>query len=307
MLALSEHQQAAFVGIRSTFYRISMLFGQGVLVYIAGVIELRTNDIPMSWRVALLTAAIVFAALTLWHLFFIPKVEQSASPSVSPMTTKDVLHSLGRSVTTFFSHRGVALSIVFMLLYRLPEAFLVKMCTPFLVASPSAGGLGLSTEMVGIIYGTVGAIALTLGGILGGLFSAKVGLKRALWPMAVMITLPDLVYVYLSYALSSSLLVVNVCVFIEQFGYGFGFTAYMLYLIYYSQGEFKTSHYALCTAFMALSMMIPGLFAGALQEAVGYRTFFVIVVAFCSITYLVTAFLKIDPEFGKKQPEEQVK
>ena len=122
--------------------------------------------------------------------------------------------------------------------------------------------------------------------------------------MVVAITLPDLVYVYLSYALSSSLFVVNVCVFIEQFGYGFGFTAYMLYLIYYSQGEFKTSHYALCTAFMALSMMIPGLFAGALQEAVGYRMFFVIVVAFCSITYLVTAFLKIDPEFGKKQPEQ---
>jgi PAT family beta-lactamase induction signal transducer AmpG len=122
--------------------------------------------------------------------------------------------------------------------------------------------------------------------------------------MVMAITLPDLVYVYLSYVLPSSLLIVNICVFIEQFGYGFGFSAYMLYLIYYSQGEHKTSHYALCTAFMALSMMIPGLFAGALQEAVGYQLFFLIVIATCSMTYVVTWFLKIDPEFGKQKKTE---
>ena len=165
--------------------------------------------------------------------------------------------------------------------------------------------MGLSPQEYGLVSGTVGIIGLTLGGILGGMAAGRDGLKRWLWPMVVAITLPDIVYVYLSYALQSSLLVVNVCVFIEQFGYGFGFTAYMLYLIYYSQGAYKTSHYALCTAFMALSMMIPGLFAGALQEAVGYRTFFVVVMLFCSVTYVVTAFLHIDPEFGKKQPDEQ--
>jgi PAT family beta-lactamase induction signal transducer AmpG len=147
----------------------------------------------------------------------------------------------------------------------------------------------------------VGVIGLTLGGILGGIAASRDGLKHWLWPMVIAITLPDLVYVYLSYALPESLIIVNVCVFIEQFGYGFGFSAYMLYLIYYSQGEHKTAHYALCTAFMALSMMIPGLFAGALQEAVGYPMFFLIVIAACSLTYIVTATLKIDPEFGKKQ------
>ena len=146
----------------------------------------------------------------------------------------------------------------------------------------------------------MGVVGLTLGGILGGLAAGRNGLKRWLWPMVMAITLPDLVYVYLSFALPQQLLIVNCCVFIEQFGYGFGFTAYMLYLIYYSQGEHKTSHYALCTALMALSMMIPGLFAGALQEWVGYQWFFIIVVLSCVLTYVVTAFLRIDDSFGKK-------
>ena len=148
--------------------------------------------------------------------------------------------------------------------------------------------------------GTVGVIGLTIGGILGGILASRDGLKKWLWPMVMAITLPDVVYVYLSYALPSSLFVVNACVFVEQFGYGFGFTAYMLYLIYYSRGEFKTAHYAFCTAFMALSMMIPGLFAGALQELVGYRHFFIIVMACCAVTFIVTAFLKVDSDFGKK-------
>ena len=208
------------------------------------------------------------------------------------------------TIKTFFQKEQVLVGFLFMLFYRMPEGLLSKVSSLFLIDAEHNGGMGLSPQEYGLVSGTVGIIGLTLGGILGGIVAGRDGLKRWLWPMVVAITLPDLVYVYLSYALSSSLFVVNVCVFIEQFGYGFGFTAYMLYLIYYSQGEFKTSHYALCTAFMALSMMIPGLFAGALQEAVGYRMFFVIVVAFCSITYLVTAFLKIDPEFGKKQPEQ---
>ena len=171
----------------------------------------------------------------------------------------------------------------------------------FLIDAQHNGGLGLSPAEYGLVQGTVGVIGLTLGGILGGIVASRDGLKRWLWPMVMAITLPDLVYVYLAYVLPESLIIVNVCIFIEQFGYGFGFSAYMLYLIYYSQGDHKTAHYALCTALMALSMMIPGLFAGALQEAVGYPVFFIIVVVFCAVTYIVTSLLKIDPEFGKKK------
>ena len=206
---------------------------------------------------------------------------------------------------TFFHKPQVWAGICFMLFYRMPEGLLAKISALFLIDAQHKGGLGLSPAEYGLVQGTVGVIGLTLGGILGGICASRDGLKHWLWPMVCAITLPDLVYVYLAYALPDNLLMVNLCVFIEQFGYGFGFSAYMLYLIYYSQGEHKTAHYALCTAFMALSMMIPGLFAGALQEAVGYRAFFLIVMAACSLTFIVTRMLKIDSEFGKKQQEQQ--
>ncbi len=190
--------------------------------------------------------------------------------------------------------------MTFLLLYRLPEAFLVKMMNPFLLADISVGGLGLSTAQVGAVYGTAGVIALTLGGILGGVAVARWGLKRCLWPMALSLALPCLAFIWLSIAQPSSLWVVSLFVCLDQFGYGFGFTAYMLYMIYFSRGEYKTSHYSLCTAFMALSMMIPGMVAGYLQEALGYTGFFWMVGACCLATVGVTMFIKIEPEYGKK-------
>ena len=196
------------------------------------------------------------------------------------------------------------IAFLFMLLYRMPEGLLAKVSSLFLIDSAGNGGLGLSPQEYGFVQGTVGVIGLTLGGILGGLAAGKDGLRKWLWPMVCAITLPDIVYVLLSYYMPSSLFIINIGVFIEQFGYGFGFTAYMLYLIYYSQGEYKTSHYALCTALMALSMMLPGLVAGYLQEHVGYLWFFIIVVLLCSVTFVVTAFIDIDPHFGQKDEEK---
>ncbi len=303
MLGLDQHSQAWFVGIRSTFYRLATIFGQGILVMIAGNLQVVfRNSIKYSWSLLFYGVAGIFIAFWLWHTYILPRPREDAPRK--DVNMKTIWHEFWMTIKTFFQKEQVLVGFLFMLFYRMPEGLLSKVSSLFLIDAEHNGGMGLSPQEYGLVSGTVGIIGLTLGGILGGIVAGRDGLKRWLWPMVVAITLPDLVYVYLSYALSSSLFVVNVCVFIEQFGYGFGFTAYMLYLIYYSQGEFKTSHYALCTAFMALSMMIPGLFAGALQEAVGYRMFFVIVVAFCSITYLVTAFLKIDPEFGKKQPEQ---
>ena len=298
MLGLDEHDQAWFVGIRSTFYRIATIFGQGLLVALAGNLQvLFRYSIPYSWSLMFYGVAGIFIALWLWHSYAMPRVETTPSPfttdtnSLTPHPsnlTKELLDV----VKTFFSKfplRETVIALLFMLLYRMPEGLL---------------GLGLSPQEYGLVQGTVGIVGLTLGGILGGMAAGRDGLKRWLWPMVCAITLPDIVYVYMSYALPESLGVVNVCVFFEQFGYGFGFTAYMLYLIYYSQGAYKTSHYALCTALMALSMMIPGLFAGALQEWVGYRWFFIIVMLFCAVTFIVTALIKIDPEFGKKKSKE---
>ena len=314
MLGLDEHDQAWFVGIRSTFYRIATIFGQGLLVALAGNLQvLFRYSIPYSWSLMFYGVAGIFIALWLWHSYAMPRVETTPSPfttdtnSLTPHPsnlTKELLDV----VKTFFSKfplRETVIALLFMLLYRMPEGLLAKVSALFLIDSHGAGGLGLSPQEYGLVQGTVGIVGLTLGGILGGMAAGRDGLKRWLWPMVCAITLPDIVYVYMSYALPESLGVVNVCVFFEQFGYGFGFTAYMLYLIYYSQGAYKTSHYALCTALMALSMMIPGLFAGALQEWVGYRWFFIIVMLFCAVTFIVTALIKIDPEFGKKKSEKQ--
>ena len=332
MIGLDQHEQAFFVGIRSTFYRIATIVGQGLLVTLAGVFEVLTRNVRYSWSLMFYFMAGLFIAFWLYHSWVLPVSSEDGNGGKS-MRVKDILNGFGHTIKTFFQEmviskkvdqagnpildatgnpvtktvwnwrRDALIGISFMLFYRMPEGLLAKVSALFLIDSESNGGLGLSTTDYGLVQGTVGIIGLTLGGILGGLAAGKGGFKRWLWPMVCAITLPDIVYVYLSYSLPTNFMIINVCVFFEQFGYGFGFTAYMLYLIYYSRGEHKTSHYALCTAFMALSMMIPGLFAGTLQETVGYRAFFLIVMAACSITYIVSAFLKIDPEFGKKKKE----
>ena len=302
MLGLDEHQQAWFVGIRSTFYRLATIFGQGILVMIAGNLQvIYRNSISYSWSLMFYGVTGLFIALWLWHSAILPRPKEDAPRE--DVNARTIWKEFVNTIITFFQKPQVVAGILFMLFYRMPEGLLAKVSALFLIDAAHNGGMGLSPQEYGLVQGTVGVIGLTLGGILGGICAGRDGLKRWLWPMVCAITLPDIVYVYLSYALPESLLVINVCVFIEQFGYGFGFTAYMLYLIYYSQGNFKTSHYALCTAFMALSMMIPGLFAGALQESVGYRAFFIIVMICCAITFVVTSFLKIDPHFGKKENE----
>lgn len=302
MIALTQKNQAAFVGIRSTFYRLSSIFGQGVLVYIAGLIETNTANIPMSWQITLLVTAVLFCGVTLYHTFFIPRPEAEKKPEAEQTSAKKIMQEFGRTFVTYFTKPGLILAILFMLLYRLPEAFLIKMCTPFLVASRDVGGLGLSTENVGLAYGTIGVLFLTIGGILGGLYASKVGLKKSLWWMAAGMTLPCLTFVYLAECLPTNIALISIAIAIEQFGYGFGFTAYMLYMIYFSEGEFKTSHYAICTAFMAFSMMIPGMFAGYLQEMMGYALFFWMVIACCVATVVITYFAdrKIDPNYGLK-------
>ncbi len=298
MLAHNAKSQAAFVGIRSTFYRIAAIFSQGVLVYIAGVIEKDTNDIPWSWQVTLGATSVILLLVTLYHCFFLPRAAEDQLRE-----TKDfngAMRELGASFATFFTKPGVVLAIVFMLLYRLSEGFLVKLCQPFLVASRDTsivngkiigGGLELSTDTVGILYGTIGVIALLVGGILGGIYIARKGLKRSIWLMAAALTLPSFVYCYLSMAQPESTWIIGSAVGFEQFGYGFGFTAYMMYMMHFSEGKYKTAHYAICTAFMALSMMIPGFVAGSIEMAVGYTAFFWIANACSVTTFIVTYFV----------------
>jgi PAT family beta-lactamase induction signal transducer AmpG len=299
MHGLSDHEQSLFVGIRSTFYRIATVAGQGLLVILAGHLEDSTGDIPFSWVVVFGVLSVFFLLVGIYHAWVLPK--PASDHPVENVTAKNIVREFFMTFKTFFQKEHALTAILFMLLYRLPEAQLVKLISPFMLDPIEKGGLALTTEQVGWAYGTVGIIGLTIGGILGGIAASRGGLKKWLWPMVCAITLPDLVYVYLSYVQPASLLTVNICVFIEQFGYGFGFTAYMLYLIYFSEGEHKTSHYAICTGFMALGMMLPGMAAGWLQEMLGYRHFFVWTIICCLATFIVCMFIKIDPEFGKKK------
>ena len=303
MLAHDTKSQAAFIGIRSTFYRIASVFSQGVLVYIAGQIENRTGDIPLSWQVTLGVTSVLMLCITLYHCFALPRPAEDqprTSAEGEKAKGREVWRELADSFATFFTKPGVGLAIAFMLLYRLSEGFLVKLCQPFLVDSRAmmlrdgqilGGGLELSTDTVGLLYGTIGVACLLLGGILGGIYISRHGLKKSLWLMASALTLPSFVYVYLSMAQPESLWIIGSAVSFENFGYGFGFTAYMMYMMHFSEGKYKTSHYAICTAFMALSMMIPGFIAGSLELSVGYSTFFWIANACSVTTFLITYFV----------------
>ncbi|MDE6259242.1 MAG: MFS transporter [Muribaculaceae bacterium] len=311
MIELSDHDQAAYVGVRSTFYRIASIIGQGGLVMLAGVLEERMGNVANAWRIVFLILSAFFLIITLYHSFFMPKA--AADRPVPGVTARTIVKDFAMTFVTFFNKPGIVAALCFMLLYRLPEALCIKLVQPFLVSPIAEGGLGLSTKEVGFVNGTVGVIALLAGGILGGLAIAKGGLKRWLWPMALSLTLPCGVYCFLSMAQPENFYLICSAIGFEQFGYGFGFTAFMLYLIYFSQGKQKTSHYAFCTAFMALGMMLPGMAAGWLHERLadinisglngpqGYINFFWAVMICCVATFAVCLKVKIDPSFGKKR------
>ena len=297
MMALDEGDQSFFVGIRSTFFRLAMIVGQGALLIVVDWFLGRYDDVCTAWKMAFIIVAALLILVASYHAIKLTKLKND-TPRV--FAVGDLWREFWHTFITFFQKEGVVPALFFMLLFRLAEAQLSKMSAPFLIDPISEGGLGLTLEQIGVVQGTFGTIGLTLGGILGGICVSRNGLKRWLWPMVCAISIPDVVYVYLSYMQPDNLAVISSCLFVEQFGYGFGFSAYMLYLLYYSRGAHETAHYAIATAFMTAGLAFPGMVAGALQEFMGYRLFFVWVMACCAVTFLVSAFLKIDKDFGKK-------
>ncbi|BAY32581.1 major facilitator transporter [Nostoc carneum NIES-2107] len=272
MLALNPEQQAFFVGIRSLFYRIAVLFGSGLLVVLAGRLE-TTLNIPLSWTISIGFSAVIFAILFIFHRFILPLPESDIPRQTQAQNEKIPFVDI---IQTYFRQEKIGAILAFILLYRLGEAMLLKVASLFLLDKLDKGGLAVSTEQFGLIYGTFGVLSLIIGGILGGLIISRYGLKKCLLPMALALNLPDLFYVYLAYA-KPSLTLVYPLVSLEQFGYGLGFTAFSVYLMYICQGEYKTSHYAISTGLMALGLMLPGAISGTIQQAVGYPLFFVLV------------------------------
>lgn len=304
MLALDDSQQSFFVGIRSTFYRLASITGQGLLIILAGFLEKSTGNIPYAWSLTFFIMAGLFLAFFVYHRFALPY--PTIDTGKAAYTPKEVMKEFANTFITFFTKKGIGLALAFILLYRLAEAMLVKLAYPFLLDPREVGGLGLSTQDAGIAYGTVGVVALTLGGIIGGIVASRNGLKYWLWPMALSITLPNIAYLFMAIYQPESFIWISVAVAIEQFGYGFGFTAYMLYMIYFSQGEHKTAHYSICTGFMALGMMLPGMAAGWIQEQLGYKNFFIFIMIASLITLFIIPFMKVDKEFGKAKKTKEV-
>ena len=311
MLALAQRSQAAFVGVRSTFYRLSMLGGQGGLVYLAGWLTERNGDVVLAWTWVFWLLAGLFAAAALFHLGALPRPTGDGPVPRSAAFGADFL----KVFAAFFAKGDIVRILAFLLLYRFAEAQLLKLVTPFLLDAREVGGLGLKTQDVGIAYGTVGVIALTLGGLLGGWVISRGGLKKLLWPLMICMHAPNLLFVWLALAQPDSLALVSAALAVEQFGYGFGFTAYMVFMLMVASGEgdpngphgadgsalHKTAHYALCTGFMALGMMLPGMWAGWLQAQLGYVDFFIWSCVATIPSFAAAAWVRIDPGFGRKE------
>ncbi len=300
MLGLKQGEQSFFVGIRNTFYRFAMIFGQGVLVAFAGFLEKKEDNIPLAWSIAFFLLAGIFIALTLYHKFILPKPKEDVlRERLSPGL---LLKDFWKTFVSFFAKEDIGLILFFLLTYRLGEAQLLKLSSPFMLDPVSSGGLGLDTTTVGVAYGTLGVIALLAGGIIGGIAISRDGFRKWIIPMVLALNVADLLYVYLAIVQPESIVFITSCIVFEQLGYGFGFTAFTLFLIMIADGQYKTAHYAIGTGFMALGMMIPGMIAGWLQEMMGYTLFFWWV-CLCTIPGIIACFLayrKIDPQFGKK-------
>lgn len=298
ILALPQEKQSFFSGIRNTFYRIATVFSSGILVMLAGWVATKSGSNSLAWSITFVITAIIMATLFLYHKKAMPKAENDISRKVNGI--KEVFGNFGDIIKSYFKKPGIVPALLFLLLFRFPEAQLGKIGKLFLMDTPEAGGLFLDKGEIGYINGVIGIIGLIAGGIAGGICISRKGLKYWLWPMVMAISLPDAVYVYMSMTLPDSLTVIGSCIFIEQLGYGFGFTAYTLYMIYFAQGKYPTAHFAISTAFMSLGMMLPGMISGKIQEWLGYENFFIWVMACTAVTFLVSAFIKVDPKFGTK-------
>jgi len=300
LLGTTDSQQALFVGVRNTFYRAATIFGSGLIVALAGLVEQRTGSTPHAWTLAMAVLAGMFLLFGLWHGWALPKPAADRPGDVRdfPGFVREFVATFG----SFFRKPGIVTMVAFLLCYRLGEAQLVKLVSPFLLDPRSQGGLALTTAQVGIVYGTFGILALTLGGIAGGIVAARDGLRQWLWPMLFAIHVPDAVFIYLAYTQPANLWIVQTCIVLEQFGYGFGFTAMILYMMHIAKGEHQTAHYAICTGFMAMGMMIPGMWSGWLQDHIGYRHFFTCVILATIPSFLVAARIPLDGDIGRKVP-----
>lgn len=294
MIGLTEKKQSFFVGMRSTFYRLAMVTGEGLIVIMAGFLENKYGDNSKAWSITMIATAVLMLLLTISNFLVAPKYESVQSENQEkPKGFLEVF-------ATFFQKKNIGIALAFILTFRLGESQLVKMAAPFMLDSTEKGGLGYSTELIGTIFGTAGVIMLSVGGILGGILISRDGLKKWMLPMVLSLNLPNILYAILAITKTTHVVPVAATVMFEKFGYGFGFAAFLMYLIYIAEGKSKTSHYAIATGFMALGMMLPGMISGYMQQWLGYDGFFIWVVIAALPALFLLKYISYPPEFGKK-------
>jgi PAT family beta-lactamase induction signal transducer AmpG len=269
--SLSPRQQAAYAGWQGGFFNVARFFSQGGLVILAGFLEARM-DVPHAWMAIFAAMGLIMIGLSLYHSRVLPKGgAERRSESFRRMAA-----TFGDVVVSFLKKPNIYLLLLFIVLYRAGEGQVVRIGPLFLVDQRSAGGLGLTTDQFGTIYGTLGTVAFIAGSVLGGYFTSWLGLRRALLPLIAVMNLPNLAYVYLSAVLPTNLWLVASALGLEMFGYGFGFVGVILLMMQeIAPGRYQTAHYAFANSLMNLGLMIPGTVSGKIQMAVGYRTFFV--------------------------------
>lgn len=299
MLGLNEVDQARLTGIRSTAYRLAMMCAKGFMVWAAGYLTFRLGK-TSGWSTVLMVPALAFVGFALFHYFTLPRPDSDRS-----VGGENFWKGYADTFTSYFAKPGIPSAVAFMLLFRLAEAQLLAMVAPFLTKPRIEGGLELATKEVGVAYGTFGVAGIILGGILAGWLVSQQGLRRMYWPMIFIMHVPNAAFLYLAFAQPSSTALIRSTLFVEQFGYGFGFTAYILYLMYFSRGPLKTSHYAICTGFMALSIMLPKMVSGYVLKALGFKLFFVYIVACTLPSFVVSLLAWRDRDFIDYYPPEQ--
>jgi MFS transporter, PAT family, beta-lactamase induction signal transducer AmpG len=286
--AMSHREQAAYVGVQGVFWNLGRIIATGLLVSLTGILHGRMGlDWFRSWTLVMGALAVVMALSWVWHLRLLPTGGTAAS---APQGLSDAVRTFKSAFTTFFAKKMIWRMIAVAYFYRFGEGLIDKIGPLFLLDRRALGGLELDNVQLGTINGTYGTVAFIVGALLGGLFSARKGLRATFFVLLLALNVPHLTYLYLSQARPQSLGIVALAVTIEKFGYGFGSVGHMLYMMQQmAPGPYKTAHYAFATGVMGLCMMSTGMVSGILQQAVGYQGFFLVVLA-ASVLPLVVAW-----------------
>ncbi len=280
---LSEKLQARFVGWQGAAYNIAKVFTQGVLVYIAGQLEI-TVGVLHAWMIVMGTFGVIMVLLSLYHVRYLP----AGGAASGVRSVRDAFATFGDVVRTFFAKQHILWGIAFIVLYRFAEGQAIKIVPLFFKAARESGGLGLSTSEIGLVYGTFGAVAFVIGSLLAGYFTAGRGLRKSLFVLCCFFNIPFVVYAVLAAVQPVSLLAIGTAVVFEYFGYGFGFVGLTLFMMQQiAPGKYKMAHYAFATGLMSLGMMIPSMLSGFVSDWLGYRNFFLWVMVATIPSFLV--------------------